>query len=145
MSNNNRYDYITKWWQAPNIDTTWQTEVVEDKENKWAGGNINPKMFRTKEELNLPDNNVSRIDYTENKTPNYYVGRHYKYEARKVVEDFDLSYNSGVVVSYLLRAGKKTEEGISNIDKHIEDIVKSINHLEFELEVLNNLKNKEDE
>lgn len=262
MSENNTenvYDYHTKWWKAPNINTTWQDDVVEDKNKKWVGGNINPKMFKTKEELNLKDwhdysisvesdrskikisteihsedvieqmmkiahtdnsmnvfnasgeivqiigikggshhlervrmipdvewthytlhdtyigmdkeglkwkhldkdtglfyiesyahgdpsncSNDDRMDYTENKTPNYYIGRHYKYEARKIIEDFDLSYNSGVVVSYLLRAGKKTEEGISNIDKHIEDVVKSINHLEFELEVLNNRKNEEE-
>ena len=80
-----------------------------------------------------------RIDYTKEKSPNYYIGRRYKYEARKVIEDFDLSYNSGVAVSYLLRAGKKKENSMSNIEKHKEDIVKAINHLEFELDRLRGL------
>lgn len=34
--------------------TSWQDEVVEDKENKWGKGNINPKMFLSKEELETP-------------------------------------------------------------------------------------------
>jgi len=74
--------------------------------------------------------------------PNYYIGSTYGYEARKVVEDFSLSYNTGTAVSYLLRAGKKEEEGMSNIDKHKEDIKKAINHLNFEIDKLNNIKDK---
>ena len=68
--------------------------------------------------------------------PSYYIGRRYKIEARKVIEDFDLSYNTGVAVSYLLRCGKKKEEGMTDKEKHIEDIQKAINHLEFELDKL---------
>lgn len=84
--------------------------------------NINPKMKMTKKELGIP---------------NYYVGNTYNYEARKVIEDWNLSYNTGTAVTYLLRAGKKKEEGMSNIDKHIEDIKKAINHLNFEIDKLN--------
>ena len=86
---------------------------------------VNPKMLLTKEELGLQDNRV----------PEYYKGKN-GYEARKVVDNFELSYNVGTCVTYLLRCGKKTEEGMSNIDKHIEDIQKGINHLEFEIERL---------
>ena len=68
--------------------------------------------------------------------PNYYIGSVYKYEARKVIEDWDLSYNIGTATSYLLRCGKKTEEGMSSKEKHIEDIEKAINHLVFEIEKL---------
>ena len=32
-------------------------------------------------------------DYQENPEPSYYSGTKYGYSARKVVEDFDLSYN----------------------------------------------------
>jgi len=71
-----------------------------------------------------------------NRIPSYYIGRRYKIEARKVIEDFDLSYNTGVAVSYLLRCGKKKEEGMTDKEKHIEDIQKAINHLEFELDKL---------
>tara|TARA_R110001583_G_scaffold7419_1_gene36784 strand:+ start:6362 stop:6649 length:288 start_codon:yes stop_codon:yes gene_type:complete len=70
------------------------------------------------------------------KIPSYYIGSTYKYEARKVIEDWNLSYNTGTAVSYLLRAGKKREEGMDNNDKHIEDIEKAINHLRFEIDKL---------
>ena len=86
------------------------------------------------------DMKKEKVDYTENKIPNYYIGKTYGYEARKVCEDFDLSYNVGNTVAYLLRCGKKYEEGMKDLDKHIEDIVKAKNHLDFELERLKNLK-----
>ena len=70
------------------------------------------------------------------KIPNYYIGSVYKYEARKVIEDWDLSYNIGTATSYLLRCGKKTEKGMSSKEKHIEDIEKAINHLVFEIDKL---------
>ena len=74
----------------------------------------------------------------ERNIPNYYIGSVYGYEARKVVEDWDLSYNVGTAVTYLLRAGKKHEQGMSDNDKHIEDLNKAINHLKFEIEKLDN-------
>jgi hypothetical protein len=64
-----------------------------------------------------------------NRIPSYYIGRRYKIEARKVIEDFDLSYNLGTAVTYLLRADRKH-------DSPIECIQKAINHLEFELDKL---------
>mgnify|MGYP003144431409 FL=1 len=70
------------------------------------------------------------IDYKETKEPSYYSGTKYGYSARKVVEDFELSYNIGTAVSYLLRAGKK--EG----NPAEQDIQKAINHLHFELDKL---------
>ena len=67
--------------------------------------------------------------------PSYYIGNN-GYEARKVISGFDLSYNVGTATTYLLRCGKKTEQGMSKKDKHIEDIEKAMNHLRFELERL---------
>ena len=51
-------------------------------------------------------------------------------EARKVIEDFNLSYYVGTAVTYLLRAERKHESPY-------ECIKKAINHLEFELEKIN--------
>jgi len=70
------------------------------------------------------------IDYKKTTEPSYYSGTKYGYSARKVVEDFSLSYNVGTAVSYLLRAGKK--EG----NPAEQDIQKAINHLHFELDKL---------
>jgi len=61
--------------------------------------------------------------------PHYYIGKKYKIEARKVVEDFQAdNYNLGTAITYLLRAGKK--EG----NPSEQDIRKAINHLHFELD-----------
>jgi hypothetical protein len=64
-----------------------------------------------------------------NRIPSYYIGKRYKIEARKVIEDFDLSYNVGTACSYLMRANRKHASPI-------ECIQKAINHLEFELDKL---------
>tara|TARA_R110001592_G_scaffold340964_1_gene629606 strand:+ start:269 stop:478 length:210 start_codon:yes stop_codon:yes gene_type:complete len=65
----------------------------------------------------------------KNRIPSYYIGKRYKIEARKVIEDFELSYNVGTACSYLMRANKKHKSPI-------ECIQKAINHLEFELDKL---------
>ena len=62
-------------------------------------------------------------------TPEYYKGKK-GYMAKDVVENFDLTYNVGTAVTYLLRSKKKHQDG------GIEDIRKAINHLHFELDKL---------
>jgi hypothetical protein len=59
--------------------------------------------------------------------PSYYKGRN-GYMAKDVVSNFDLSYNIGTAVTYLLRAKNKHQDG------GVEDIRKAINHLHFELD-----------
>mgnify|MGYP003676826682 CR=1 FL=1 len=93
-------------------------QILKPKEDT-----INPKMKLTKEELRLA------ADYSKDKIPNYYIGKVYGYEARKVIEDFDLSYNVGTATTYLLRAKRKHSTSV-------ECIQKAINHLEFELDKL---------
>ena len=85
---------------------------------------INPKMLMSKEELGLWDDNI----------PEYYKGKH-GYEARRVCDNFDLTYHLATAVTYLLRAYKKHEEPIS-------DIKKAIAHLEFELDKYDREKSK---
>ena len=68
--------------------------------------------------------------------PNYYKGTVYGYEGRKVLEDFDLNYNLGSAVTYLLRAGRKVYVNNSPKESAIADIEKTINHLYFELDRL---------
>ena len=103
MTKHNKH-YYDKGRNGWTATNTWQDEVVEDK-----------------------------IDYSKEKTPNYYIGRVYGYEARKVVEDFDLSYNIGTATTYLLRAKRKHETSVDCIQK-------AINHLEFELDKIKNEK-----
>ena len=73
---------------------------------------------------------TKKEDYKLHPEPSYYSGTKYGYSARKIVEDFELGYNTGTAVSYLLRAGKK--EG----NPPEQDIQKAINHLHFELDKL---------
>ena len=113
-------------------------------------GKVNPKMLLSKEDLADLTNEVK--DYFsgvknhhrivkadsgvwDDRVPNYYRGKN-GYEARKVIDNFDLSYNVGTATTYLLRCGKKKEQGMTDNAKHIEDIQKAINHLEFEKERL---------
>ena len=64
-----------------------------------------------------------------NNIPNYYIGKKYKIEARKVIEDFQAdNYNLGTAITYLLRAGKKDVNPIE------QDIKKAIDHLNLELD-----------
>ena len=79
---------------------------------------------------NLESMEKKKTDYKVNPEPSYYTGTKYGYSARKVVEDFELGYNTGVAVSYLLRAGKKDGNPAE------QDIQKAINHLHFELDKL---------
>lgn len=65
----------------------------------------------------------------DKRIPQYYIGKNYKYEARKVVSDWELSYNVGNAVTYLLRANFKH-------NRPEECIRKAIAHLEFELDDL---------
>jgi len=97
----------------------------KDRNGYTMSDTINPKMKLTKEELGL------EVDYSKDKIPNYYIGKVYGYEARKVIEDFDLSYNIGTATTYLLRAKRKHTTSV-------ECIQKAINHLEFELDKIKN-------
>jgi hypothetical protein len=63
----------------------------------------------------------------EEDIPSYYKGKN-GYMAKDVVSNFDLSYNIGTAVTYLLRAKSKHQDG------GVEDIRKAINHLHFELD-----------
>ena len=67
------------------------------------------------------------------KIPDYYIGKIHGYEARKIIEDYELNYNIGTAVSYLLRANRKHKTSKECIEKARE-------HLRFELERLELLK-----
>jgi len=63
------------------------------------------------------------------RTPKYYIGKYKNIEAFDVVLDFqEDNYNLGTAITYLLRAGKKPNNPIT------QDIKKAIAHLQRELE-----------
>jgi len=62
----------------------------------------------------------------DNRVPEYYKGKE-GYQARKVCDNFDLTYHLGTATTYILRAYHKH-------DTPVDCIKKAIAHLEFELE-----------
>tara|TARA_R110001606_G_scaffold2883_4_gene12472 strand:- start:8743 stop:9003 length:261 start_codon:yes stop_codon:yes gene_type:complete len=64
--------------------------------------------------------------------PTYYIGKHKKIKAHEVIADYELSYNVGTAVTYLLRSGKKPNNPAE------QDIQKAIDHLQFELTKIKN-------
>ena len=93
-------------------------------------------MAKSKYYYDYTRNTGEVIDYKQTQTPNYYIGKKYGYKAKDIIYDYDLSYNCGTALTYILRAGTKTEQGMNQVDKHIEDLQKAINHLSFEIENL---------
>jgi hypothetical protein len=67
----------------------------------------------------------------EDNIPNYYKGKN-GYMAKDVAANFNLTYNLGSAMKYILRAGKKENNPAE------KDIKKAINHLYFELENIQN-------
>ena len=123
--------------------------VPKEQTTSVSLGKVNPKMKLSKDEL-LKEKLESKLEEGEtllfrgskedagvwdDRVPSYYRGKN-GYEARRVIDNFDLSYNVGTATTYLLRCGKKKEEGMTDTEKHIEDIQKAINHLQFEIERL---------
>ena len=62
----------------------------------------------------------------DKRVPDYYKGLN-GYEARKVCDNFDLSYHLATATTYIIRAYKKHETPI-------ECLKKAIAHIEFEIE-----------
>jgi hypothetical protein len=61
------------------------------------------------------------------KTPKYYLGKYKQIEALDVVLDFqENNYNLGTALTYIMRAGKKPNNPMS------QDIMKAIVHLQAE-------------
>ena len=65
----------------------------------------------------------------DNRVPEYYKGKE-GYQARKVCDNFDLTYHLATATTYILRAYRKH-------DTPVDCIKKAIAHLEFELEKIN--------
>ena len=68
----------------------------------------------------------------DKRVPEYYKGKN-GYQARKVCDNFDLTYHLATATTYILRAYKKH-------DTPVDCIKKAIAHLEFELEKINQEK-----
>ena len=61
--------------------------------------------------------------------PDYYGGKDNHYEAIKIIEAYDLNFSLGNVIKYVLRAGKKS-------DSAIEDLEKAARYIQFQIDYL---------
>lgn len=66
-------------------------------------------------------------------SPNHYKSDNNKFEVIDIIEFFNLNFHRGNVLKYLLRSGKKSEEGYNNVDKEVEDLEKAIWYLRREV------------
>jgi len=121
INTNNMFKYI----YCSDCDCTTFHLKTEDEEGWWFQCRNCKKKEITKKMENFKE------------IPNYYLGSKYKYEARKVIEEFQPdNYNVATAITYLLRAGKKKYVN-NDFKASLEaDIQKAINHLTFELERL---------
>ena len=68
------------------------------KRNMDEKDKLHQQVIKTNEKLfqkNLVETAVETAETAETAIPNYYIGSVYGYEARRVIEDWDLSYNVG--------------------------------------------------
>ena len=65
--------------------------------------------------------------------PGYYGGEDNPYEAIKIIEAYDLNFSLGNVIKYVLRAGKKS-------DSAIEDLEKAARYIQFQIDYLRGQK-----
>lgn len=102
---------------------------------------INPKMKMSKDDLGL--NKEKHVTLTgglfpvgartmDTRIPDYYKGKN-GYEARKVCDNFDLTYHLATATTYILRAYHKH-------DTPVDCIEKAIDHLQFELDKIKDEK-----
>tara|TARA_R100000781_G_C4066216_1_gene122883 strand:+ start:569 stop:904 length:336 start_codon:yes stop_codon:yes gene_type:complete len=108
----------------------------EDKKHSKYYYEYDRNMSTTLDEYDTEQNHITRKDEDlkifDDRVPEYYKGKN-GYEARKVCDNFDLTYHLATAVTYLLRAYSKHESPV-------EDITKAIAHLEFELEKIKRQK-----
>ena len=109
----------------------YQLDRNMDNAKQSNTANINPKMFLSKEDLTDQYGGKTRSGGIESdhRVPEYYKGKE-GYEARKVCDNFDLTYHLATATTYILRAYRKH-------DTPVDCITKAIAHLEFELEKIN--------
>ena len=68
--------------------------------------------------------------------PSHYKNADKKYEHRFVAKAWDLEYYLSAATKYIARCGKKPSVGMSNVEKEIQDLEKSITYIQFRIEEL---------
>ena len=120
MGKRNAQEYTLKTQVKVKLNLKRNIVDKEDKEHNKYYYEFDRNLSHTSSTDNSNNNKQ------DNRIPEYYKGKE-GYEARKVCDNFDLSYHCGTAVTYILRAYKKH-------DTPVDCIEKAIAHLQFELE-----------
>lgn len=72
----------------------------------------------------------------DNNTPKHYMTEHFKYDVIDLCKIYDLNFNRGNALKYIVRAGKKDPK------KEIEDLEKAIVYLNREIIFIKDIKLK---
>ena len=75
-------------------------------------------------------------------SPIHYKSDNNKYEVIDIIEFFNLNFHRGNVLKYLLRSGRKTEQGYDVSEKEIEDLEKAIWYLRKMVDLLDKTEGK---
>lgn len=106
-----------------------------NRQNSTDKSYITDKVERNIESVSEELNKIIKPEHNRVNHPSYYQDPS-GVECITVARYRD--FNIGNALKYLWRAGFKTEEGISNVDKQIEDLQKAIFYIKDEINKLNN-------
>ena len=76
---------------------------------------------------------LERYHHNSVNHPDHYGGKDNTYEAIKIIEAYNLNFSLGNVIKYVLRAGKKNESAI-------EDLEKAARYIQFQIDYLRRQK-----
>jgi hypothetical protein len=68
--------------------------------------------------------------------PDHYQNTDKKYEHRFVAKAWGLEYYLGCATKYIARCGKKSSVGMSDVEKEIQDLKKSMVYIQFRIDEL---------
>lgn len=139
-------EFVMEYAETKQGDFNFITDVIDGFAQDWEShksliehlireynrfGRLSPRP-----DLVLVEEDKTTAVPTKDRTdaPSYYIGKYKGIEAMDVVLDFQRdSYNLGVAIAYLLRAGKKEGNPME------QDIQKAIDHLHAELNLIQKL------
>jgi len=84
--------------------------------------------------ITLPQESRASEDKEKVSHPSHYT--YGKIECIDFILDKQLDFPLGNAVKYIVRAGRKSEEGMTDHEKTIEDLKKAIQYIRFEIEHL---------
>lgn len=116
-------DYVKKegeaWFDNPAYDPTCAAPIMPDNVDITIPRDIDPTSAKANDRIAHPSH------YTQGKI-----------ECIDFILDKQLDFPLGNAIKYIVRAGHKSEEGMTDREKAIEDLNKAIQYIKFEIEHL---------